>query len=24
MYTETEIIKDTTDLGPDGELVVNM
>jgi NADH-quinone oxidoreductase subunit D len=24
MYTETEIIKDTTNLGPDGELVVNM
>ncbi len=24
MYTETEIIKDTTDLGPDGELVINM
>ncbi len=24
MYTETEIIKDNTDLGPDGELVVNM
>ena len=24
MYTETEIIKDTTDLGPEGELVVNM
>ena len=24
MYTETEIIKDTTDLGPDGELVVNI
>jgi NADH-quinone oxidoreductase subunit D/NADH-quinone oxidoreductase subunit C/D len=24
MYTETEIIKDTTNLGPEGELVVNM
>ncbi len=24
MYNETEIIKDTTDLGPDGELVINM
>jgi len=24
MYTETEIIKDTTNLGPDGELVINM
>jgi NADH-quinone oxidoreductase subunit D/NADH-quinone oxidoreductase subunit C/D len=24
MYNETEIIKDTTELGPDGELVVNM
>jgi NADH-quinone oxidoreductase subunit D/NADH-quinone oxidoreductase subunit C/D len=24
MYNQTEIIKDTTDLGPDGELVVNM
>jgi NADH-quinone oxidoreductase subunit D/NADH-quinone oxidoreductase subunit C/D len=24
MYNQTEIIKDTTDLGPEGELVVNM
>jgi len=24
MYNETEIIKDTTELGPDGELVINM
>jgi NADH-quinone oxidoreductase subunit D/NADH-quinone oxidoreductase subunit C/D len=24
MYNQTDIIKDTTDLGPDGELVVNM
>ena len=24
MYNQTEIIKDTTDLGPDGELVINM
>jgi NADH-quinone oxidoreductase subunit D/NADH-quinone oxidoreductase subunit C/D len=24
MYNETEIIKDTTNLGPDGELVINM
>jgi NADH-quinone oxidoreductase subunit D/NADH-quinone oxidoreductase subunit C/D len=24
MYTETEIIKDTTNLGPEGELVINM
>ncbi len=24
MYNEPEIIKDTTDLGPDGELVINM
>ena len=24
MYNQTEILKDTTDLGPDGELVINM
>jgi NADH-quinone oxidoreductase subunit D/NADH-quinone oxidoreductase subunit C/D len=24
MYNQTDIIKDTTDLGPDGELVINM